>query len=225
MGVLIASTVVVLGQQAPQYHIQTDQGADRFFRFQTVSGQYRKEVRHEDGTQEGTYGWVDPNGVLRLFDYVADNLGYRIVQESLFNVGPANPDFSLKTRGGDLNLGFEVYPLDGGPGPAGRLGPDPSLPLLSCTLWTVAISILLAVTEPTPSSPPFLTRSTQTLWENRLEPRSSTSCLFLLLLHRGSSSDLRRWLYQPQRRGIALWLATLGNLPNPGQLLPLRGAG
>merc|ERR1712032_537999 len=78
--VLVASTVVVLGQQAPQYHIQTDQGADRFFRFQTASGQYRKEVRHEDGSQEGTYGWVDPNGVLRLFDYVADNLGYRIVQ-------------------------------------------------------------------------------------------------------------------------------------------------
>merc|ERR1712228_61133 len=96
--VLVASTVVVLGQQAPQYHIQTDQGADRFFRFQTASGQYRKEVRHEDGTQEGTYGWVDPNGVLRLFDYVADNLG------------------------------FEVYPLDGGAGPGGRLGPDPSLP-------------------------------------------------------------------------------------------------
>merc|ERR1712032_403533 len=126
--VLVASTVVVLGQQAPQYHIQTDQGADRFFRFQTASGQYRKEVRHEDGTQEGTYGWVDPNGVLRLFDYVADNLGYRIVQESLFNVGPTNPDFSVKTRGGDLNLGFEVYPLDGGAGPGGRLGPDPSLP-------------------------------------------------------------------------------------------------
>jgi len=126
--VLVASTVVVLGQQAPQYHIQTDQGADRFFRFQTASGQYRKEVRHEDGSQEGTYGWVDPNGVLRLFDYVADNQGYRIVQESLFNVGPTNPDFSLKTRGGDLNLGFEVYPLDGGAGPGGRLGPDPSLP-------------------------------------------------------------------------------------------------
>merc|ERR550532_3299106 len=94
-----------------------------------------------------------------------------------------------------------------------------------CTLWTVAISILLVVTGPTPSSPPFLTRSTQTLWENRLEPRSSTSCLFLLLLHLGSSSERRRWLCQPQRRGIALWLATLGNLPNPGQLLPLRGAG
>ena len=23
------------------------------------------KVRHEDGSQEGTYGWVDPNGVLR----------------------------------------------------------------------------------------------------------------------------------------------------------------
>merc|ERR1712020_121663 len=125
---VLLPTVVVLAQQAPQYHIQTDQGADRFFRFQTASGQYRKEVRHEDGSQEGTYGWVDPNGVLRLFDYVADNQGYRIVQESLFNVGPTNPDFSLKTRGGDLNLGFEVYPLDGGAGPGGRLGPDPSLP-------------------------------------------------------------------------------------------------
>ena len=30
------------------------------------------------------------------------------VQESLFKVGPSNPDFSLPTRGGDLNLGFEV---------------------------------------------------------------------------------------------------------------------
>ena len=38
------------------------------------------QVRHEDGSQEGTYGWVDPNGVLRLFDYIADDLGYRIVQ-------------------------------------------------------------------------------------------------------------------------------------------------
>merc|ERR1712223_2167312 len=126
--------VEVVYSQAPdpnfaaEYLIQTDLGDDRFFRFQTHSGQYRKEVLRPDGTQEGTYGWVDPNGVLRLFDYVADNLGYRIVQESLFKVGPSNPDFSLPTRGGDLNLGFEVYPLDGGAGPGGRLGPDPSLP-------------------------------------------------------------------------------------------------
>ena len=64
----------VLSQQdlPAQYHIQTDLGDDRFFRFQTHTGQYRKEILHPDGTQEGTYGWVDPNGVLRLFDYIAD---------------------------------------------------------------------------------------------------------------------------------------------------------
>jgi len=110
------------GQEAAQYHIQTDQGSNRFFRFQTHTGQYRKEVRHDDGSQEGTYGWVDPTGVLRLFDYIADDLGYRIVQESLYNVGPASPGFSLKTRGGDIELGFEVYPLDGAGVAVGRLG-------------------------------------------------------------------------------------------------------
>ena len=64
----------VFSQQdfAAQYHIQTDLGEDRFFRFQTHTGQYRKEILRPDGSQEGTYGWVDPNGVLRLFDYIAD---------------------------------------------------------------------------------------------------------------------------------------------------------
>jgi hypothetical protein len=109
---------------AAQYHIQTDLGADRFFRFQTHSGQYRKEILRPDGSQEGTYGWVDPNGVLRLFDYIADNFGYRIVKESLFKVGAASPGSVVATRGGDIELGFEVYPLDGAPQgalPASRL--------------------------------------------------------------------------------------------------------
>jgi len=110
---------VVLGQQAPtdfaaQYHIQTDLGADRFFRFQTHTGQYRKEKQNPDGSQEGTYGWVDPNGVLRLFEYVADQQGYRITKESLYKVGSPSPSASIQTRGGQLSLGFEVYPLDGG---------------------------------------------------------------------------------------------------------------
>ena len=69
-----------------QYHIQTDQGPERFFRFQTLSGQYRREQRLLDGSVTGTYGWVDPNGVLRLFDYVSDNQGYRIEQQRLFKV-------------------------------------------------------------------------------------------------------------------------------------------
>ena len=69
-----------------QYHIQTDQGPERFFRFQTLTGQYRKEQRHLDGSVTGTYGWVDPNGVLRLFDYISDRAGYRIAQKRLFKV-------------------------------------------------------------------------------------------------------------------------------------------
>ena len=101
-----ALTLVVVAEvhgQAPdpnfaaEYHIQTDLGDDRFFRFQTHSGQYRKEVLHPDGSQEGTYGWVDPNGVLRLYDYIADNQGYRIVKESLFKVGSVSSGTILGT--------------------------------------------------------------------------------------------------------------------------------
>ena len=62
-----------------QYLIQTDQGPERLFRYQTLTGQFRKEKRLEDGSVTGSYGWVDPNGVLRLYDYVSDNLGYRQV--------------------------------------------------------------------------------------------------------------------------------------------------
>lgn len=99
-----------------QYHIQTDQGPERFFRFQTLTGQYRKEQRHLDGSVTGTYGWVDPNGVLRLFDYISDRAGYRIAQKRLFKVGPAVSDLvNLPSLGGEpLQFGFEVLPLEDG---------------------------------------------------------------------------------------------------------------
>merc|ERR1711862_378356 len=48
-----------------QYLIQTDQGPERLFRYQTLTGQFRKEKRLENGDVTGTYGWVDPNNVLR----------------------------------------------------------------------------------------------------------------------------------------------------------------
>ena len=35
--------------------LQTDQGADRFFRFQTASGQYRKEVCNSHVDNAGDY--------------------------------------------------------------------------------------------------------------------------------------------------------------------------
>ncbi len=81
------------------------------------SGQYRKEQQHPDGSVSGTYGWVDPNGVLRLFDYVSDAGGYRIERKRLFKVGkPVAGGHLVEAgplgRGGDINLGFEVFPLD-----------------------------------------------------------------------------------------------------------------
>lgn len=74
-----------------QYHIQTDEGPERYFRYQTLSGQYRKEKRLQDGTVVGTYGWVDPNGFLRLRDYVADGGGYRVVRTKMLFVGKNDP--------------------------------------------------------------------------------------------------------------------------------------
>lgn len=38
---------------------------------------YRVETRSPDGTVTGRYGYVDPRGVLRIVDYVADRRGYR----------------------------------------------------------------------------------------------------------------------------------------------------
>jgi hypothetical protein len=55
-----------------QYHIQTDQGPSRFFRFQTSSGQFRKERRNPDGSVVGSYGWIDPNGILSQTKTSAD---------------------------------------------------------------------------------------------------------------------------------------------------------
>ncbi|BES93236.1 Insect cuticle protein [Nesidiocoris tenuis] len=74
-----------------QYHIQTDEGPERYFKYQTVSGQYRKEKRLQDGTVVGSYGWVDANGYLRLRDYIADDKGYRIVRTKLVKVGVDTP--------------------------------------------------------------------------------------------------------------------------------------
>ncbi|XP_026815021.1 uncharacterized protein LOC113554983 isoform X1 [Rhopalosiphum maidis] len=74
-----------------QYHIQTDEGPERYFKYQTISGQYRKERRLQDGSVVGTYGWVDADGYLRLNDYVADSKGYRILKNKKLFVGTQTP--------------------------------------------------------------------------------------------------------------------------------------
>lgn len=74
-----------------QFHIQTDEGNERYFRYQTHNGQYRKEKRLEDGTIVGSFGWIDGDGLLRLQDYIADNAGYRILRTKDVFVGKNRP--------------------------------------------------------------------------------------------------------------------------------------
>ncbi|XP_011300544.1 uncharacterized protein [Fopius arisanus] len=74
-----------------QYHIQTDEGPERYFRYQTLNGQFRKEKRLEDGTVIGTEGWLDPLGYLRIKDYIADSNGYRILRSKTIFVGKDKP--------------------------------------------------------------------------------------------------------------------------------------
>ncbi|XP_011179694.2 uncharacterized protein LOC105210435 [Zeugodacus cucurbitae] len=70
-----------------QYHIQTDEGPERYFRFQTDNGQFRKERRLQDGTVVGTEAWIDAAGFLRQKDYIADKDGYRILKSKTVFVG------------------------------------------------------------------------------------------------------------------------------------------
>lgn len=93
-----------------QYHIQTDEGPERYFRFQTDNGQFRKERRLQDGTvvgkclpllhilqvcitmrplinSLGTEAWIDAAGFLRQKDYIADKDGYRILKSKTVFVG------------------------------------------------------------------------------------------------------------------------------------------
>lgn len=100
----------------PQYHIQTDEGPERYFRYQTLSGQYRKEKRLEDGTVIGSYAWIDDDGILRQRDYVADHLGYRITKSKNLYVGRNIPV-------GDAVKAAKKYPSS-----AGTLVPTNSVP-------------------------------------------------------------------------------------------------
>lgn len=74
-----------------QYHIQTDEGPERYFRYQTDNGQFRKEKRLADGTVIGTEAWIDGFGYLRQKDYIADDQGYRILKSKTVFVGRDRP--------------------------------------------------------------------------------------------------------------------------------------
>lgn len=44
------------------------------------NGQFHHENRGPDGVTYGCYGYVDPDGFLRVTHYVADTHGYRVVE-------------------------------------------------------------------------------------------------------------------------------------------------
>ncbi|KAH8366837.1 hypothetical protein KR200_007251 [Drosophila serrata] len=111
----------IFGSQAPsanQYHIQTDEGPERYFRFQTDSGQFRKEKRLQDGTVIGTEAWIDAAGYLRQKDYIADKQGYRILKSKTIyvGVGRAVEDAIKSTKAAPAQSGVLVH---GGGGSAG----------------------------------------------------------------------------------------------------------
>ncbi|XP_026675258.1 uncharacterized protein LOC108632147 isoform X2 [Ceratina calcarata] len=96
-----------------QYHIQTDEGPERFFRYQTSNGQYRKEKRLADGTVIGTEGWLDPLGYLRLKDYIADSNGFRILKSKMVYVGKERPidDAVVEAKRVPAQTGILVNPV------------------------------------------------------------------------------------------------------------------
>ncbi|XP_017060174.1 uncharacterized protein LOC108100669 [Drosophila ficusphila] len=116
---LVALAAVVSGSQTPsanQYHIQTDEGPERYFRFQTDSGQFRKEKRLQDGTVIGTEAWIDAAGYLRQKDYIADKQGYRILKSKTIYVGlgRAVEDAIKSTKAAPAQSGVLVH--GGSPG-------------------------------------------------------------------------------------------------------------
>ncbi|KAK2588151.1 hypothetical protein KPH14_004201 [Odynerus spinipes] len=95
-----------------QYHIQTDEGPERYFRFQTQNGQFRKEKRLADGTVIGTDAWLDPLGYLRYKDYIADDRGFRILRSKLTYVGKDTPihEALLRTKNAPAQSGVLTKP-------------------------------------------------------------------------------------------------------------------
>ncbi|CAG5040071.1 unnamed protein product [Parnassius apollo] len=99
-------------QDTDQFHIQTDEDDERYFLYQTHSGQYRKERRLKDGSVVGTSGWVGADGFLRLQDYIADGQGYRIYKSKTVYVGLNRPiGESIKiAKSAPADSGFGVTP-------------------------------------------------------------------------------------------------------------------
>ncbi|XP_069701786.1 cuticle protein 6-like [Periplaneta americana] len=66
------------------YHFGYDTGLMKYQSF-------REEIRDADGHVRGKFGFIDPQGVLRITEYVADTLGYRTRQTTHYLVKKEKP--------------------------------------------------------------------------------------------------------------------------------------
>ena len=56
---------------------------------------YREETRDANGRVQGRYGYVDPNGILRTVEYLADEYGFRYESLFQFQCSTSDPQITL----------------------------------------------------------------------------------------------------------------------------------
>jgi len=77
--VSLGSQTFTMDAQSGAYTFGYDTGVDEH-------QSYRVETRSPDGTVTGRYGYIDPMGVLRVVDYVADHRGFRPILTTRYPV-------------------------------------------------------------------------------------------------------------------------------------------
>lgn len=78
----------VVGPIKSQYHTQNELGQYAYGYNDGYSS--KSETKHANGLTEGSYSYVDPNGVLQQYKYLSDENGYRVTGTNL-PVAPAVP--------------------------------------------------------------------------------------------------------------------------------------
>ena len=79
-----APVPIVQAPAAPvntQYHAQTESGAYSYGYGNALSS--KQESKSEDGITQGTYSYVDANGLVQTVNYVSDALGFRVSATNL----------------------------------------------------------------------------------------------------------------------------------------------
>ncbi|CAG9560618.1 unnamed protein product [Danaus chrysippus] len=97
-----------LAAHSPSYYYTDVEGQPGTYSFgydvvdpETGNTQFRSEERYPNGTVVGSYGYVDPKGRSRRFNYIADEYGYR-----LMNDVPVKQNYQITTE--NINTSTEA---------------------------------------------------------------------------------------------------------------------